>query len=120
MVPKTGTRLPKLLASLSDARLADIIGRALQSELGASRRAAKTIMSWTGVSDHTARAWLNGRTSPSGVHLIVLAAYSQPVMAALLELTGHDDVALAIDLEALETQLLAMMEAARNLRSRGR
>lgn len=119
MVPKTGTRLPKLQSALSDARLAAIIGTALQSELGASRRATKTVMSWTGVSDHTARAWLNGRTSPSGLHLVVLAAHCQPVMHAVLELTGHSDVALAIDIEAVEERLSAILEAARSLRTDG-
>lgn len=117
MVPKTGTRLPKMQSALSDARLAAIIGTALQSELGASRRATKTVMSWTGVSDHTARAWLNGRTSPSGVHLVVLAANCQPVMTAVLALTGHAEAALAIEIEAVEERLEAVLKVARSLRT---
>ena len=119
MVPKTGTRLPKLRSALTDARLAAIVGTALQSELGASRRATKTVMTWTGVSDHTARAWLNGRTSPSGVHLVVLAANCRPVMTAVLELTGHPSVALALEIEVVEERLEAALKVARSLRTNG-
>ena len=120
MVPKSGTRLPKTQDPLSEARLAVLIGNALQDELGASRRATKTVMSWTGVSDHTARAWLNGRTSPSGLHLVVLAAHCRPVMATVLRLAGHEQVAIAIDLEAIESSLEAILDTARRLRSEGR
>ena len=119
MVPKTGTKLPKLRSALTDARLAAIVGRALQSELGASRRATKTVMTWTGVSDHTARAWLNGRTSPNGVHLVVLAANCQSVMTAVLELTGHPGAALAIEIEVVEERLEAVLKVARGLRAEG-
>ncbi len=119
MVPKTGTKLPKLRAALTDAGLAAIVGTALQSELGASRRATKTVMTWTGVSDHTARAWLNGRTSPNGVHLVALAANCLPVMHAFLELTGHAKVALDIELEVVEERLEAMLKAARSQQTEG-
>lgn len=119
MVPKTGTRLPKLRPALSDDRLAAMVGKALQSELGSSRRATKTVMGWTGVSDHTARAWLNGRTSPSGVHLLMLAANCPPVMTAVLALTGHPEAALAIEIEAVEERLEAVLKVARSLRTEG-
>ncbi|MEI9927820.1 MAG: hypothetical protein WDN44_09085 [Sphingomonas sp.] len=74
-------------------------------------------MAWTGVSDHTARAWLNGRTSPSGLHLVALAAHSRLVMATLLRMTGHDGVALAIDLQAIESGLIETLDTVRKLRS---
>ena len=118
MVPKSGTRLPNLQDPLSEARLADLVGRALQHELGASRRAAKTVMAWTGVSDHTARAWLNGRTSPSGLHLILLAAHCPPVMSMVLRLAGHEQIAIAIDLESIERGLEEVLAATRRLRPR--
>jgi hypothetical protein len=120
MVPKSGTQLPKSQISLSDAYLAELIARALQDDLGASRRATKTVMTWTGVSDHTARAWLNGRSSPSGVHLVLLAAHCRSVMSTVLRLTGHDDAALWIDLEAMEIGLEKLLTATRQLRSYGR
>lgn len=117
MVPKSGTRLLKSQISLTEAQFAALIGTALQDELGASRRATKSIMTWTGVSDHTARAWLNGRTSPSGLHLVALAAHSRLVMATLLRMTGHDGVALAMDLQAIENALLEAIDTVRRLRS---
>jgi hypothetical protein len=120
MVPKSGTRLPKSPVLLSDARVAELIGTALQEELGASRRAAKTVIAWTGVSDHTARSWLNGRTSPSALHLIVLATHCRPVMMAVLRLSGHDRVAVTIDLEAVEARMEATLEVVRSLLSEGR
>ena len=116
MVPKSGTRLPKSQLALSDAALAELIGSALRSELGASRRATKTVMSWTGVSDHTARAWVNGRTSPSGAHLVALAFHCRPVLTAILELTGHEDIAVTIDIEAIEERLEAALALTRSLR----
>ena len=118
MVPNNGSRLPKTQISLSDVQLAEFIGTALRDELGGSRRAAKTIIAWTGVSDRTARAWLNGRTSPSSVHLLVMAAHCAPVMATVLRLTGHEHVAIEIDLQAVETGLEQTLLAVRRLRSR--
>lgn len=117
MLPKTGTSLPKLHISLSDAQLAVIIGTALQTDLGASHRAAKTVMKWTGVSDHTARAWLHGRTSPSGAHLLMLAANCTSVMATVLQLTGHDGIAVSFDLEKMETKLEGILNSVRQLRN---
>ena len=76
-------------------------------------------MAWTGVSDHTARAWLNGRASPSSVHLLVLAANSKPVMTTILRITAHERAAIDMDLETLETGLMNTLEMVRELRSRG-
>ena len=118
MLPKSGTSLPKSQITLSDTHLAALIGIALQDDLGASRRAAKTVMRWTGVSDHTARAWLNGRASPSGAHLVVLAANCRPVMNTVLQLAGHDGIAIVINLEALESELEAILASTRRLTSK--
>ena len=119
MVPKTGHRVPKLQISLSESEFSQAVGAALQLELGASHRAAKTVMAWTGVSDRTARRWLHGSTSPSGLHLVVLAAHCHPVLATFLRLTGHESVALSVDLEALESRLEAILESTRQLRCHG-
>ena len=118
MVPKTGTRLPKLQFPLSDSDFAELMGKALREELGGSRRATKTVMAWTGVSDHTARAWLNGRKSPSSLHLLSLASKSHAVMVLVLRLTGHDDMGVEFDLQALEAGLEDALAAVRASRSR--
>lgn len=118
MVPKNGTRLPKPPVSLSEAQFTELIAGALRDELGGSRRASKTIMAWTGVSDHSARAWLNGRKSPSSLHLLALAARSRLVMSLVLRLTGHDRVEIGIDLQTVESGLEDALNAVRALRSR--
>lgn len=120
MVPKSGTRLPKSQISISDSHLAELVGRALQDDLGGSRRAAKSVMAWTGVSNHSARAWLNGRVSPSGAHLVMLAANCRPVMLTILRLAGHDRAALGIDLETIESELENLLTVTRQLRLQGR
>jgi hypothetical protein len=40
-------------------------------------------------------------------------------MVAVLELTGHAEVALAIEIEAVEEHLEAVLRVARNLRTEG-
>ena len=117
MVPKSGTRLPNSRIFLTDAEFGKLIATALQDELGSSRRASKTIMAWTGVSDHTARAWLHGRTSPSGLHLIELAKHSRLVMATVLHITGHDRLGLEMDLGTIEEGLVEALNSVRRLRS---
>lgn len=105
MVLNSGTQVPDLPFVLTDSELATHIGRTLTSDLGATRRAAKTVMRWTHVSDRTARKWLHGEASPSGLHLLALATRSPSVMALVLELTGHADVVLALELRAIERDL---------------
>lgn len=119
MVPKSGASLSKSRLSLSDAQFAELIGSALQHELGGSRRASKTIMTWAGVTDHTARAWLNGRKSPSSLHLVQLAAHSPSVMTVVLRLTGHERIGITIELESLEIGLESALAIIRELRSTG-
>ena len=114
MVLKSGAGAPK---SLSDGQFAKSIAAALQQELGGSRRASKTIMTWTGVTDHTARAWLNGRKSPSSLHLLKLAGCSREVMSLVLRLTGYDRIGLGINLEVLEVGLVEILDAVRALRA---
>lgn len=114
MVPKNRSRLRDSPFVLSDSTLAAQIGEALQDQLGASRRATKTVMRWTGVSDTTARAWLHGRASPSGLHLLELAAHSEPVMVVIMRLTGHEGLELGLRLHEIEEGLrnaLAHIEA---------
>jgi hypothetical protein len=102
---------------LSETLLATQIGAALQTDLGASRRATKMIMRWTGVSDTTARAWLHGKASPSGLHLIALAAHSNPVMIAVLRLAGYGELELGVQLLEIEAALTKALEQVRGITS---
>ena len=106
MVRKSASQLRNSPFVLTDSELAVQIGAALRDELGATRRAAKSVMRWTGVSDPTARAWCHGRASPSGLHLVALAANSDAVMSVLLRLTGHTELELGLDLHTIEMGLI--------------
>ncbi|MBB3776862.1 hypothetical protein FHS52_002854 [Erythromicrobium ramosum] len=101
---------------LSDAVLAQMIGAALKADLGGTRQATKTVMRWTHVSDHTARSWLNGQTSPSSLHLLELATQSGNVMAVILKVTGHAELEIARDLAAVEVLLETSLVKIRALR----
>lgn len=116
MVPKSGSKFPGGQVELTDQVVAGMIGAALRSQLGGSRQAAKTVMRWTHVSDHTARSWINGQTSPSSLHLLELATQSEPVMAAILKLTGHPSLQLALDLAEVEYALEKALRRIRSLR----
>lgn len=116
MVRKNRSQLRKSSDLLSDSLLAEQIGKALRDELGASRRATKTVMRWTGVSDTTARSWLNGRASPSGLHLLELATHSKPVMIYFLEATGHGDLEIGLRLREIERNLEDALDRVRSIR----
>lgn len=105
MVRKTVTQLRDSRFVLLESDLAQQIGGALRQELGATRQSSKTIMRWTGVSDTTARSWLCGRVSPSGAHLVTLAANSPSVMTVFLMLSGHSDLEVGLELRRIETGL---------------
>lgn len=105
MVLKSGTQVPNSWFVLTDSELAVHIGQALKAELGATRRATKTVMRWTHVSDRTARKWLHGHACPGGLHILALASNSPAIMSLILELTGHGDLQLALELKAVERGL---------------
>jgi len=105
MLPETGRKLPRHLPPLGGAKLAELLGQALQSELGASRRATKTVMGWTGVCDRAARHWINGSGGVSGIHLIQLARQSDAVWRLVLELSMREEAILGFDIHAAEVTL---------------
>ena len=116
MVRKSGSQLPDSPFVLADSALAEQIGTALTDELGASRRAAKTVMRWTGASDRTAKYWIAGTRGPDGWHLILLARNSDAVLHTLLKLADRDLFELAIELNAAKAALsraAAIIEALR-------
>jgi len=114
MVPKTGNTLPKMPSELE---FAEAIGAALRKELGSSRRATKSIMTWTGVTDRTARAWLHGLHSPGGLHLVALSANSRHVMELLLSLAGQRQCLVSLDLVAAEQELELALDHVRHARA---
>ena len=119
MVRKNRSQLRNKSLPLSDSELADQIGEVLRNELGGSRRATKTIMRWTGVSDNTARSWLNGRASPNGLHLLQLAAHSEAVMLFALNVTGYDSLEIGLRLESIESGLKDALNLVRAMGEQG-
>lgn len=120
MLPNTGNGFPAGTSRPSEADYVRSVGYALRSELGMTRAATKTVMRWTGVSDHTARNWINGLVGPSGYHLVCLARESQGVMEAVLQVTNRAELMLALDIHAAEVALAKAMGALEILRRQRR
>ena len=116
MVSKTGSLVPNYPKALTENCVAETIGKALMSELGGSRRATKTVMRWADVTEHTARAWINGRTSPSGKNLIVLASQSSAVFIAFLKLSGNSSVIAAAEISKIEAALDLALRMVRSIK----
>lgn len=105
MFPERGRRLPNPTKMLSEVEYIKRISEALRAELAASRRSTNLVETWTGASGRTARTWISGRGGPSGRHLILLARESKAIWEILLELTAHEEMALAADIHAVEVAL---------------
>jgi hypothetical protein len=116
MLPKSGRKLPKIRRAPSEAEYAEQISSALRLELGGTAAAVKMIMRWTGASDRSARNWMNGSGSPNGYHLLRLARECNAVFEAMLDLTGHQEARLAVDLHAAEVAIAKAMGAFEILR----
>jgi hypothetical protein len=95
MLPKTGKVLPtgngasRDIEHDPDAGYAMAIAEALQTELGGSHQATKTVMRWTGASERTVKNWFRGTCGPSGEHLITLVQNSDMVFEAFLRLSSR-------------------------------
>lgn len=118
MFPKTGNRFPDGLGPLLETDYVTTVSDALKAELGTSARAAKQIQRWTGTSDRTARNWLSGAVGPSGHHLMRLARNSDAVLSGVLMMTARPELALALDLHAVEVALARASGAFEVLRRR--
>lgn len=111
MFPKTGNQFLKYADRLRPEQFAEAIGHALRSELGASHRATKTVMRWTGASDRTAKHWLSGTHGPSGWYLVLLARESEAVMETILVLARRELNVSALKLRSLRASLMVAVDA---------
>lgn len=75
------------------------IAAALKRELGGSHRAIKAVMRWTGVSESTAKNWIAGNHGPAGEHLIELLRHSDEVVAAVLIMSGRNELNIAATIQ---------------------
>lgn len=104
--PKTGRTFP-LRAGNRKRDYAGTIALALQSELGSSHQAVKTLMRWTNANERTAKNWLGGAHGPSGEHLISLVMNSDQVFDAVLILAGRRTILPHARLASLRDALQA-------------
>jgi len=112
MFPKMGKTFPDDDESKVDRLEYQMaIAAALKRELGGSHRAIKTVISWTGVSERTAKNWLGGTHGPAGEHLVELMRYSEEVSVAVLELSGRANYGLAVEIRELHGAISRILEA---------
>lgn len=82
-----------------------MVATALRNELGDSRRAIKTVMSWTGACERTVKNWLAGSCGPSGVHLVELAKHSDEIFDLLLVVSDRRPVLTTVTMARLRAHL---------------
>jgi len=87
-----------------------MVAAALRNELGESRRSIKTVMTWTGTSERTAKNWLSGSCSPTGHHLVELAKHSDEVFDLFLVMSGRRPMITTMTLVRLRTHLAETVE----------
>lgn len=111
MFSKEGRTFPVGRDRLTDAEFALVIASALKVEFGSTGHGAKTIMKWTGVSQRTAKNWLSGSNTPSGVHLILLARESNAVLKAIMLMADRPEMSLGASLISLRRLLTETLSA---------
>lgn len=109
MFPMMGTKLH--FEHVDQVAFAEAIAQSLQTELGQSHRAIKTLMRWTGASARTSKNWLAGSCGPCGHHLVKLTRESDAVLATFLSLAGREHHMLLHDLSDLREPLRAAVIA---------
>ena len=111
MLPKRGRILPgHATAARSPTDFANAVARALQSELGDTHRAVKTIMRWTGASERAAKNWLEGSAGPRGHYLIRLIAESDLIFELVInaaDRAGNEETSSAGSNEVLDKKATA-------------
>ncbi|MPT48380.1 MAG: hypothetical protein E2598_08165 [Sphingobium sp.] len=111
MFPKKGSSFPIRRTALTDAEFAQVIAAALKVEFGSARNGTKIITRWTGVSERTAKNWLNGTNAPNGVHLVLLAKESNAVLKAFMLMADRPELSLEASLLSLRRILVETIAA---------
>lgn len=87
-----------------------MMAAALRNDLGDSRRSVKTVMSWTGACERTAKNWLAGSCGPSGHHLVQLAQHSDEIFDLFLVMSRRRPMITSMSLVRLRAHLVETVE----------
>lgn len=111
MFPKTGRTFPgNKTSDETKATYAAVVAMVLETQLGASHQAIKTVMRWTGAGERTVKNWFSGTHGPSGENLIALARHSDAVLEVFLSLAGRQSVIAGIKLLHIRSKLQQTVE----------
>ena len=111
MLPKKGKKFPTGDGKGPPAlNYAGAVATALRAELGNTHQAIKTVTSWTGACERTAKNWLAGERGPAGEHLVLLLRNSDAVLEAVLRLSAREASSRAIDLFEARARLREMLQ----------
>ncbi|WGK89276.1 hypothetical protein [Pseudomonas migulae] len=84
---------------------------ALQSELGSTHQAVKTLMRWTNANERTAKNWLKGTCGPRGEHLARLIQHSDAALASFLDMAERNSAVMRTTLPSLRSDLMRAVNA---------
>lgn len=84
---------------------------ALQSELGSTHQAVKTLMRWTNANERTAKNWLKGTCGPRGEHLARLIQHSDAALASFLDMAERNSAVIRTTLPSLRSDLMRAVNA---------
>lgn len=100
MIPKKGKFFP------DKQDYASGLAAALQSELGSTHQAVKTLMKWTNANERTAKNWLKGTCGPRGEHLTRLVQHSDAALATFLNMSKRNSSVISATLPSLRNDLM--------------
>lgn len=94
---------------LENAEYVATIAAALHAAFGDSRSAIKTVARATGANERAVRNWFEGKNGPSGHHLVNLVRVSDPVLEAVLVLSGRNGLVDRLYIETICGQLRTLL-----------
>lgn len=109
--PKKGKFFPRNGGEGEVRRYAAEIATVLQQSLGPTRARIKVAASWTGANERTVKNWFSGRYGPSGEYLVALMRHSDDVLRVVLELSGREELLLAVKIDEAGQILQELLQA---------
>ena len=94
---------------LESAEYVAAIAATLHATFGDSRSATKAVARATGANERAVRNWFEAKNGPSGHHLVNLVRVSDPVLEAVLALSGRSGLVDRLYVETICAQLRALL-----------